>query len=255
MRPARATIFACAAGAPLALAALAGPVAATPAPAPAIDPARFTSRVDNLWFPLLPGSVYRYRGTKDGKTAVDTVEVTRRTRRILGVPTVVVRDRLVLNGRLAERTSDWYAQDRDGTVWYFGEDTATLDARGDVVSREGSFQAGVDGARAGIFMPAHPRVGQTFQQEFYRGHAEDRFTVTGLTAAVRVPWIASREALRTRERTRLEPGVVDGKFYLKGIGAVKEVQLRGPGPRELLELASFSRPRRSAARQLGAERT
>ena len=99
MRPARVTMLVCAAGAPLALAALAGPVAATPAPAPAIHPARFTSQVDNPWFPLLPGSVYRYRGTKDGKSAVDTVEVTRRTRLILSVPTVVVRDRLELSTR------------------------------------------------------------------------------------------------------------------------------------------------------------
>ena len=112
-------------------------------------PSQFVARVDNPWFPLAPGSVYVYRGVKDGKAARDVVTVTHRTKRIQGVPCVVVEDRLFLGGRLAERTTDWYAQDRAGNVWYFGESTAELDKRGRVTSTEGSWQAGRDGAVAG----------------------------------------------------------------------------------------------------------
>lgn len=149
--------------------------------------------MNNPWFPLTPGSTYRYRGTKDGKAAVEDVRVTRRTKRILGVRNVVVRDRLYLNGRLAEDTTDWYSRTARATVWYFGEATATFDARGRVESREGSFVS------------------------------------------------AKRTALRTTERTPLEPKVLDAKYYVRGIGTVKELQVKGPGPREHLELVSFRR--------------
>jgi len=122
-------------------------------------------RVDNPWFPLKPGTRYVYRGHEDGDRSRDVVTVTYRTKRIEGVVCRVVRDRLFLDGILRERTLDWYAQTKRGTVWYFGENTAELNRQGEVVSREGSFQSGRDGAQAGIFMPAHARVGQTFQQE------------------------------------------------------------------------------------------
>src|SRR3954452_3714640 len=148
------------------------------------DPGRFVARVDNPWFPLRPGTQYVYRGTKDGEASRDVVTVTRRTIRIQGVRCTVIEDRLLLRGRLAERTSDWYAQDRRGTVWYFGEATAELDANGRVVSREGSWRAGVDGARAGVIMPGRPRAGQSFLQEVYPGHAEDHFRVLTLSGRV-----------------------------------------------------------------------
>jgi hypothetical protein len=194
-----------------------------------IHPADFVARVDNPWYPLTPGTTYRYRGTKDGKPAIDVVTVTHRTKTIQGVPTVAVSDKLYLSGKLEEATTDWYTQDRQGNVWYFGEDTAELDARGKVVSREGSWQAGVTGAQPGIFMPAHPKVGQTFRQEYYKGHAEDHFTIVSLSASVRVPYGSSRNAMRTIERTPLEPKVLDSKYYVRGIGTVQELQLRGPG--------------------------
>ena len=100
-------------------------------------------------------------------------------------------DRLYVRGRLAERTSDWYTQDAKGNVWYYGEATAELDAQGNVTSTEGSWQAGVDGARPGIFMPAHPKVGQSFRQEYYKGHAEDRFRVLSVHTTVNVPYVSS----------------------------------------------------------------
>ena len=147
---------------------------------------------------------------------------------------VVVHDRLYLRGRLAERTSDYYTQDAGGTVWYFGEDTAELGPRGDVTSREGTWHAGVDGARAGIFMPAHPRVGERHRQELYRGHAEDHFQVVSLDARITVPYGAFDHALRTREWTPLEPGVIDTKHYVRGIGQVAEQSVRGGSERAAL---------------------
>ena len=145
---------------------------------------RFVEHIDNPWFPLVPGTTYIYRGMKDGEPSREVLRVTHRTKLIDGVRCTVLEDRLYLSGRLEERTTDWYAQDEEGTVWYFGEDTAELDEQGRVTSREGSWQAGVDGARAGIYMPADPKVGQSFAQEFYAGHAEDHFKVVDLAAPV-----------------------------------------------------------------------
>jgi hypothetical protein len=201
---------------------------------------RFVRVVDNPWFPLRPGTISVYRGVKDGQAARDVFRVTRATKVIEGVRATAIDDRLYLRGRLAERTTDWYAQDRTGNVWYLGERTATLDAAGKVKSTEGSWRAGVDGARAGIYMPAHPRVGQTGRQEYYRGHAEDRFEVLSLSASVHTPATSSRHALRTKETTRLEPGVVDQKVYVRGVGTAREQAVKGDSER--LVLVSVRRP-------------
>lgn len=203
---------------------------------------RFTAAVTNPWFPLRPGTVMRYRGTKDGRRARDVVSVSARVTRIMGIPAATVRDRLFLDGELVERTTDWYSQDRSGNVWYLGEATAELEG-GRVVSREGSFRAGTDGARGGIVMPAHPRRGREYRQELLPGHAEDRARIQSLRAAVRVPFVSSRRALRTLECTPLEPRVLDVKVYVRGLGTVTERQVRGPGPREALSLVSVRRPR------------
>ena len=222
---------------------VAGVAALTAVPAPVLAAAPsggFTARVTNPWFPLLPGMRWEYRGVKDGRRLREVVHVTDRVRRIDGVPCSVVDDRAWLDGRLAERTTDWYSQDAHGTVWYYGERTAELDRRGRVVSREGSWRSGVDGARAGIFMPARPRVGRSYAQEHYPGHAEDHFRIVGRHASVTVPYGSfHRSALATREWTPLEPGVRDGKWYIKGIGVVREATLRGPAERA--ELVAFHR--------------
>src|SRR2546421_4313139 len=118
---------------------------------PRRPPTAFVARIDNPWFPLIPGTVYGYRGVKDGKRARDVLTVTHQHRRILGIRAAVIHDRLYLNGRLEERTTDWYAQDRHGDVWYLGERTATLDRHGRTISTEGSWRAGSHGARAGIY--------------------------------------------------------------------------------------------------------
>ncbi|HEX6663955.1 MAG TPA: hypothetical protein VF025_09790 [Gaiellaceae bacterium] len=218
----------------LVLSCLAVPAASAQAALPAIDPSDYVARVTNSWFPLKPGTVYVYRGVKDGKTSRDVVTVTRGTKMIQGVRTTVVSDRLFLAGRLEERTTDWYAQDKRGNVWYFGEATAELDRKGRVTSTEGSWQAGADGARAGIYMPGQPRIGQSGLQEFYRGHAEDHFRVVSFSAAVRVPFVATTHALLTEEWTPLEPSVLDHKYYVDGIGVVKEASVKGPRETGLL---------------------
>src|SRR4051794_11559479 len=198
---------------------------------PKIDPASFVRTVDNPWFPLKPGTTYTYRGVKDGKRAKDVFAVTHKTRRIQGVTTTVVHDRLYLDGKLAEKTTDWYAQNKRGDVVYFGEATKALDKHGRLTDTEGSWQAGVDGARAGIFMPAHPRVGRTFQQEFYKGHAEDHFRILS----------KARSFMRTKEGTPLEPGVIDQKYYVRGIGTVREAAVKGGD--EHLDLVSIRQRR------------
>ena len=198
---------------------------------------RFSARVDNPWFPLRPGTRYVYVGEKDGQPSRDVMTATHRVRTINGAPCVVVRDMLYLRGRLRERTTDWYSQDGKGRVWYFGEDTAELDKNGHVTSTEGSWLAGVDGARAGIFMPTRPRVGQSFRQEYYKGQAEDHFEVIGLFRAVTAP--GRDNALLTKEWTPLEPGVIDHKMYVRGIGTVLEQTQRGGNERG--ELVSLTR--------------
>jgi hypothetical protein len=201
--------------------------------------ARFSSRVDNPWFPLLSGMRWEYRGIKDGEPSRDVVAVTGATKLIDGVRCTAVSDRLYINGHLGERTTDWYAQDASGTVWYFGEDTVELNAKGKVTSREGTWQAGRDGALAGVFMPAHPRVGQSFRQEYFKGHAEDHFQVVTLAASVQTPAASSSQAILTKEWTPLEPGVLDHKLYVRGIGTVKEQTVKGG--KELNVLVDFRR--------------
>jgi hypothetical protein len=214
-------------------------IAAFALPPPLPAPSEFVARVDNQWFPLQPGTTLVYRGRKDGEPSRDVVSVLKEKKRILGVRCTVVSDKLYLSGKIEERTHDWYAQDRAGNVWYFGEATAELNPNGTVKTREGSWQAGVDGALAGIFMPAHPHPGQTGVQEFLKGHAEDHFRVLSRSASVRTPAASSDDALLTREWTPLEPGVVDHKLYVKGFGTVLERTVKGGD--ELNELVKIRR--------------
>jgi hypothetical protein len=195
---------------------------------PVIHPEDFRPDVTNKLFPLKVGRILIYTGVKDGKRALNISVTTNRTRKVDHVLTRVVEDRLYLNGVLEERTSDYYAQDRCGNVWYFGEDTATLDAKGHVVSTEGSFHAGVDGAQPGVFMQARPELGRWFRQEWFAGHAEDRFKAIDKNSKITVPAGTFRHALRTEERTHLEPEVVDNKYYVPGIGEVFEGAVKGP---------------------------
>lgn len=201
------------------------------------SPSSFSAHVDNPWFPLLPGTRWIYTGVKDGKPTRDIVTTTHQTKTIEGVRCIAVHDRLYMRGHLEERTTDWYSQDSHGNVWYLGENTAELDAQGHVTSTEGTWEAGVEGGRAGIYIPGQPRLGQTGLQEFLRGHAEDHFEIVGLFDTVAPAGRAN--TLLTKEWTPLEPGVIDHKMYVRGIGTVLEQSQRGPDERN--ELVSVSR--------------
>jgi hypothetical protein len=203
--------------------------------APPVPPAsQFSARVDNPWYPLKPGTIYTYRGVKDGQPARDVMTVTRRTRRIAGVNCVVIEDRLYLDGHLGERTTEWYSQDKQGNVWYFGEDTAELDAAGHITSAAGTWKAGFKGARPGVFMFARPVAGRSAQQEYFQGQAEDHFQVLNLHATAKVPYVSSTQAMLTKEWTPLEPGTVDHKLYVRGIGTVLEQTVKGGDERNAL---------------------
>src|SRR5215212_9037351 len=138
---------------------------------PHINPSEFTTKVDSHYFPLKPGTTFFYQGNKQGSTR-DEMAVTHSTKKVMGVECVVVNDKGWEAGKLIEGTYDWFAQDKKGNVWYFGEDTKEY-KNGKVVSTKGSWEAGVDGAKPGIIMQAHPKVGQSYRQEYYKGEAED----------------------------------------------------------------------------------
>ena len=196
--------------------------------------------VDNPYFPLPVGRQWVYR---EGDQR-DVVTVTDRTKLIAnGVVARVVTDHVTRKGVPVEITEDYYAQDRKGTVWYLGEDTTEY-AHGKPVSMEGSFEAGVDGARAGIIMPAHPRVGMRYRQEFLRGHAEDRAKIVSLNQRVKVPRGRYRHTLMTLETNPLEPDVLEAKFYARGVGVVLAVGISGDLDREeLVRLREGARTR------------
>lgn len=202
-----------------------------------LSPGDFVPQVTNPWFPLKPGSVWHYKGLKEGVKTTDTVTATNQTKRILGVATTVVHDVVKVQGKPEEVTDDFYAQDRHGNVWYFGEETEELNAQGKPTSTEGSFEAGVEGARAGVLVPGKPKVGLVGRQEFLKGEAEDHFEVLDLKASVSVPYVSTQKALRTREWTPLEPGTIDNKYYVRGVGTVREIAVKGPVER--LRLVSF----------------
>jgi hypothetical protein len=207
--------------------------------APIAKRASFTANVTNPWFPLRPGSVYRYRGIKDGEPSREVMTVTHQTKTIDGAACVVVSDLLYIRGKLEERTSDYYAQDTKGNVWYFGEQTAELDANGNVKSTSGTWTAGVDGAKPGIFMFARPSPGRSARQEYLKGEAEDHFQVMSIGVTATVPFKTFRGAMLTKEWTPLEPGVIDHKYYVRGIGTVLEQTVKGGDERN--ELVAFTR--------------
>jgi hypothetical protein len=203
-------------------------MAATHRPAPAggsIDPSNFVRHVTNPFFPLKPGTVFVYKGKRDGQTQTDRVTVTHRTRMIQGVRTTAVRDVATHHSRLLEKTTDWYAQDKQGNAWYFGE--ATKSFEGGKVSTEGSWLAGRNGAVPGIIMEANPHVADGYRQEFYKGHAEDQAWVLTHGGSIRVPYGLIHPTVLTMEWTPLEPKVVDKKWYGRGLGIVKEQSVAG----------------------------
>lgn len=186
---------------------------------PNIDPSTFTNTITNTYLPLVPGTAFVYEGMEDAKPQENIVTVTSETKTIMGVPVVVVHDVVSEKGSPIEDTFDWYAQDADGNVWYFGEDSKTLN-HGKVTGTKGSWEAGVKGAQPGIVMPAHPKAGASYRQEYLRGEAEDSARVVRLGATATALSGRYDHVLVIDEFTKLEPGVVERKYYAPGVGFV-----------------------------------
>jgi hypothetical protein len=201
-----------------------------------LDPADFTTEIDNPYWPMAPGSHWIYRESENGDVQRVDVTVTDRTKRIAGIEARVVHDLVTKDGEKVEDTFDWYAQDKDGNLWYLGEDTKEYE-NGKVTSTEGSWEAGVDGAQAGVVVPAEPKQGLTYREEYYAGHAEDGAEVLGLEGKVQVPFGRFEDALITRNFSSIEPNVQELKFYARGVGPVLELLVSGGSGRT--ELVSY----------------
>jgi len=209
------------------------------------DPAEFTTRIDNPYWPMKPGTRWTSRET-DGEGTVQkvVVVVTGQTKKIAnGVTARVVRDTVTEGGQLIEDTNDWYAQDEQGNIWYLGEDTAEFE-NGKITTRSGSFEAGVDGALPGIVMPADPTPGTTYRQEYHKGEAEDNGEILSTDEMAEVPFGLFEDVVLTKDTNPLEPKVQEYKLYAKGVGPVLVLDVSGGAGRE--ELIEMDQAPRSA---------
>ena len=216
---------------------LASVSACAPSPAPAapagavysvnLTPADFVAAIDNPYYPLTPGALYLYESSlADGTTESNKVEVLQETRQVNGVTATVVHDTVYVEGQLVEETFDWYAQDKDGNVWYLGEDVDNYE-NGALVDHAGSWEWGKDGALPGVIMWADPsaHMDETYYQEFYAGEAEDTGQVISLSESVSVPLGSYARVLQTYDASSLDPDLREHKFYAAGIGLIKENDL------------------------------
>jgi hypothetical protein len=203
---------------------------------PEINPANFAAVIDNPFFPLTPGTTLIYEGqTDEGLEHIEDA-VLSETKQVMGVNCVVLKNTATIDGELVEETYDWYAQDKEGNVWYFGESVKNYE-KGVVVNTDGSWEAGVDGALPGIIMQANPQVGDVYRQEYYQGEAEDMAEVLSVSEAVTVPYGSYSDLLVTKDTTPLEPDLVEHKYYAKGMGLVLEDNISGgSGKIELIEI-------------------
>ncbi len=198
-----------------------------------IVPGDFVGTVDNPYFPLKPGAHYVYRAETDEGEEIVNDTVTSDTKEILGVQTIVVHDVVTLDGSKIEETFDWYAQDTDGNVWYFGEDSRQFEG-GVQIGTEGSWEAGQGGAKAGIIMLACPKVGNTYYQEFLADVAEDVGRVASLSKPANVPYGNFPSCLKTLDSSILDPGADEYKYYAQGVGLVLEVEKKSGVRSELI---------------------
>jgi hypothetical protein len=190
---------------------------------------------------MAAGNTWVYREEDaEGNTQRVEVTVTDREKKILGIDATVVHDVVTENGRPKEDTWDWYAQDDEGNLWYLGEDTKEYED-GKVTSTKGSWEAGIDGAQAGIVLPGEPKIGLAYRQEYYAGEAEDRAEILSLDEQAQVPFGSFTDLLMTKDTTPLEPAVLEHKFYARGVGPVLVIARSGGGGRE--ELIRFEQAR------------
>lgn len=202
-----------------------------------LDPAEFTTEIDNPYWPMAPGDRWVFRET-DGEGGEQRVEVavTDDVRTVMGIEARVVHDVVTEDGQLVEDTYDWYAQDTDGNIWYLGEETKEYE-NGEVKTTGGSWEAGVDGAQPGIAVPADPESGLAYRQEHYPGEAEDEAEVLSVDEWVAVPAGSYRDVLLTKDFTPLQPEILEHKFYAPGVGPVLALGISGgAGREELIEV-------------------
>lgn len=205
---------------------------------PVIHPADFVATITNPYMPLTPGTTFIYDGESDGEHEHVEVDVTHETKEILGVTCTVVRDRVWLDEELVEVGDDWLAQDKKGNIWYFGEYVEDIED-GKVVSTAETWEAGVDGARAGIMMRANPQIGIAYRVEYSAGLAEDMAEVLSLSEVVSVPSGTYNNCLKTKDWSPLVPGNIENIYYAPGIGAVLAVDVEGGTARvELVEITT-----------------
>ncbi len=191
---------------------------------PDITPVRFlnSTEITNTYFPAPVGKTYIYEGhTGDGLERIEEKRLTS-TKTIQSIECVIVNFKAYLNGILIEEAFDWYAQDNDGTVWYFGEAVDNYNPDGTFKDHAGSWEAGVDGAKPGIIMPANPTLGLAYREEYYFNEAEDEAEITSVNLNVSIPFGIFTNCIRTSNWTELEPDANENKFYAPGIGLVKE---------------------------------
>ena len=199
-----------------------------------LDPKDFTTRIDNPYWPMDPGTRWTYRETDQGGAKLEVVvTVSDQTKKITnGVTARVVRDTVTKEGKIIEDTFDWYAQDKEGNIWYLGENTAEFE-NGKLITKAGSFEAGVDGAKPGIIMPADPQDGMKYRQEYYKGKAEDNGEILSTDEMVQSPFGRFDNALLTKDTITIEPNVLEYKLYARGVGPVLALGVSGePGSRE-----------------------
>jgi hypothetical protein len=205
---------------------------------PVIVPANFTTKIDNPYFPLKPGTTFIYEGTNGGAKERDEFAVTHNTVKILGVTTVEVHDKVFTNGELTEDTLDWFAQDKQGNVWYFGENTQEL-IGGRPSTLSGTFTSGINGDKPGIIMEAHPHIGDFYRQEFSLENAEDYAAVKSLTDTITVPFRTFKNCLGTPETTPLEPDLNEEKWYAPGVGQILTKDLTTGEVSQLIAIKRF----------------
>jgi hypothetical protein len=206
--------------------------ASTPPYHPKIDPANFSSRITNPYFPLKAGMTRVYDGTKDGVPEHVVVTVKRATRTIMGIQCVIINDVVTVNHSLEENTTDWYAQDKQGNVWYFGEDSKDY-KNGVVVSTQGTWESGVDGALPGVVIHAQPRIGPKYRQEYRPGVAEDMARVLTVTATQQVPAGTFHNTVQTLDTDPLNPDKVEHKWYARAVGLIHAVRIGGQHHEEI----------------------